>query len=297
MEKTDRIVAGMMRLGSLTDQEAFSFLDYLYDSGVRWFDHADIYGGGRCEELFGRWIQSRGHSRGDLVIQSKCGIVPGVCYDNSGEYIEKSVDGILSRLKCEYLDYILIHRPDVLWDPDDMNAAFTRLIKSGKIRAFGLSNCNSVQIDYLLSSMEHKPAINQIQLSLAFAPSISEGLESNTYSDNGISRTMGVIDFCRCHGITLQAWSPLQYGTFAGTFLNNPAYEKLNGRLSELASRYGVGKSAVAAAWILRIPPHTQVVAGTCNRDHFAEMLKARDITITRQEWYELYRCAGYALP
>jgi predicted oxidoreductase len=299
MEKSvnSKIVAGMMRLSNLSIQDASSFLDFLYDNNVRWFDHADIYGSGRCEEIFGDWLTAKGISRESVIIQSKCGIVPGVCYDNSGEYIEKSVDGILSRLKCGYLDYLLIHRPDILWEPEDINRSFEKLVKAGKVRSFGVSNCNSSQMEYLQKSMEHKIEINQIQLSLAFAPSISECLETNTYSNNGISRTLGVIDYCRSRGIAIQAWSPLQYGTFAGTFLGNPSYDRLNHKLAELAEKYHTTKSAAAAAWIMRIPPFTQVIAGTCSREHFSEMLKAREITVTRNEWYDLYKSAGYDLP
>ena len=291
------IIAGMMRLSSLSAGEARSFLDFLADSGVRWFDHADIYGDGRCEEIFGVWLRERPDARESMVIQSKCGIVPGVCYDSSKEHIIKSADGILSRLDCGYLDYLLIHRPDILWEPDEIASAVDQLISTGKVRAFGVANCNPAQIEYLSSVLNQKIEINQIQLSPAFAPSISENLETNTYSQNGMSRSMGVIDYCRSRNIALQAWSPLQYGTFAGTYLNNPNYTALNARLQECADRYGVSKAAVAGAWICRIPPRTQVVIGTCNRDHFAQMLKIPEIKLTRQEWYGIYTSAGYSLP
>ncbi len=291
------IISGLMRLNNLNEQDAYSFLDFLIANNVKWFDHADIYGGGNCEAIFGNWLANRHIPRDQLVIQSKCGIVPGICYNNSGDYIIKSVDQILSRLRCDYLDYLLIHRPDILWEADDINSAFNQLHDAGKVKAFGVSNCNSSQIAYLNDNLTHKIAINQIQLSLAFAPCISENLETNTYSQNGIDRTMGVIDYCRRQKIIIQAWSPLQYGTFAGTFLNNPSYGVLNGKLDELGAKYLADKSAIAAAWIKRIPPCTQVICGSCNQDHVGKMLRARDINLTREEWYSLYQAAGYSLP
>lgn len=291
------IIAGMMRLAGIGEEGAMSFLDFLLESGVCWFDHADIYGGGSCEEIFGRWLASRRVPREKLIIQSKCGIVPGVCYNASREHIVSSTEGILRRLGCGYLDYLLIHRPDILWEADEIAAALDQLTSQGKIRGFGVSNCNPAQMEYLRRSLGMKPEINQIQLSLAFAPSVSESLETNTYSPNGVSRSMGIIDYCRMEKVVIQAWSPLQHGTFAGTFLDSPAYGPLNDRLREIAARHQVPKAAVAAAWLTRIPPATQVICGSCSREHFSEMLAGRNLLLSREEWYALYMSAGYALP
>ena len=292
-----RIISGMMRLMGRGQDEAYRFLDHANGRGTVWYDHADIYGNGDCERTFGSWLASRRIPRENLIIQSKCGIKPGVCYDNSADYILKSVDEILSRLNCGYLDVFLIHRPDVLWDPEEIGEAFDSLHKSGKVRAFGVSNCNPVQIEYLQHHTSHKIAFNQVQLSLAFAPMISEGLETNTYSQNGLSRTQGLLDYCRLHGIKMQTWSPLQFGTFQGTFIDNPGYGQLNGRLWELSQKYGVSKATIAAAWNLRLGKNVQVVSGTVNPEHFDDFLRARDINLSREEWYGLYLAAGYALP
>jgi predicted oxidoreductase len=292
-----RIISGMMRLTGKGHDEAMNFLDYAYGKGVIWFDHADIYGNGDCERTFGTWLKSRNIQRNNLIIQSKCGIRPGVCYDNSQSYILKSVDDILSRLGCDYLDVFLIHRPDALWEPEEISSAFDKLYDSGKVRTFGVSNFNPVQIEYLQKHTSHKISFNQMQLSLAFAPMISEGLETNTYSQNGLSRAMGILDYCRLHNITIQTWSPLQFGTFNGSFIDNPNYGQLNTKLWEIAQRNNVSKTAIAAAWNLRIDKNVQVISGTTNPEHLDDFLQAPNITLTREEWYSLYTAAGYSLP
>ena len=299
MQKAEshRIISGMMRLMGRGPDEAFSFLDFARERGTVWFDHADIYGNGDCERTFGTWLKTRNIQREDLISQSKCGIRPGICYDNSADYIMKSVDEILSRLGCGYLDVFLIHRPDVLWEPEEIGKAFDKLYESGRVRAFGVSNCNPAQIEYLQNNTGHKIAFNQVQLSLAFAPMISEVLETNTYSQNGLSRTLGLLDYCRLHGIEIQTWSPLQFGTFQGTFIDNPGYGPLNGKLWELCQKYGVSKASIAAAWNLRLGRNIQVISGTVNKEHYEDFLKAGNINLTREEWYGLYLAAGYSLP
>lgn len=287
----------MMRLSGRGREEAMHFLDYAWDSGVRWFDHADIYGNGASESVFGEWLKTRGHPREELIIQSKCGIRPGIAYDCSSEYLINATDGILKRLGCGYLDVLLIHRPDVLWEPEEIAAAFRELYDSGRVREFGVSNFNPVQIEYLGHYLDRKIGYNQLQLSLAFAPMVSEGLETNTYSPNGLSRSQGVLDYCRLNDIRIQTWSPLQFGTFQGTFIDNPGYRPLNARLAELAGKYGVSKAAVAAAWNLRLDRRLQVILGTVNPGHFGDLLRATQVQLTREEWYGLYMAAGYSLP
>ena len=294
---SQRIISGMMRLSGRGREEAMHFLDYAWDSGVRWFDHADIYGNGASESVFGEWLKTRGHPREELIIQSKCGIRPGIAYDCSSEYLINATDGILKRLGCGYLDVLLIHRPDVLWEPEEIAAAFRELYDSGRVREFGVSNFNPVQIEYLGHYLDRKIGYNQLQLSLAFAPMVSEGLETNTYSPNGLSRSQGVLDYCRLNDIRIQTWSPLQFGTFQGTFIDNPGYRPLNARLAELAGKYGVSKAAVAAAWNLRLDRRLQVILGTVNPGHFGDLLRATQVQLTREEWYGLYMAAGYSLP
>lgn len=294
---SQRIISGMMRLAGRGHDGAFGFLDYVWGAGIRWFDHADIYGNGYCETLFGEWRRSRNVPRESMVIQSKCGIRPGLGYDNSAAYMENAVDGILQRLGTDYLDILLIHRPDALWEPEEIGELFDRLQCSGKVMEFGVSNFHPAQIDYLQRHLRSKVSYNQLQLSLAFAPMVSEGLETNTYSNNGLSRSLGALDYCRANEIRIQTWSPLQFGTFQGSFIDNPGYGPLNGRLYEIARKYQVSKAAVAAAWNLRLDKNLQVVLGTVNPDHFADLLRAADVNLTREEWYGLYQSAGYGLP
>lgn len=294
---SQRIISGMMRLAGRGHDGAFGFLDYVWGAGIRWFDHADIYGNGYCETLFGEWRRSRNIPRESMVIQSKCGIRPGLGYDNSAAYMENAVDGILQRLGTDYLDILLIHRPDALWEPEEIGELFDKLQRSGKVMEFGVSNFHPAQIDYLQRHLRSKVSYNQLQLSLAFAPMVSEGLETNTYSNNGLSRSLGALDYCRANEIRIQTWSPLQFGTFQGSFIDNPGYGPLNGRLYEIARKYQVSKAAVAAAWNLRLDKNLQVVLGTVNPEHFADLLRAADVNLTREEWYGLYQSAGYGLP
>lgn len=296
----NKLIVGQMRLSNLSDQDAFSFLSHVYEKGFNHFDHADLYGNGECERKFGRWLKEQSISRSSLFIQSKCGICEnnGIkYYDNSKDYILSSVDQSLARLNCEYLDLFLIHRPDVLMDANEIAEAFNQLKDQGKVRSFGVSNFNSAQIQYLSSTLSVPIAYNQLQLSLAFAPMISEGTESNTYNNNGIVRSLGILDYCRAHNITMQAWSPLQFGTFAGTFIDHPNYANLNAVLWELAQKYQVSKTAIALAWIFRINPNMQVISGTCNKQHFDELAQALNVKLSREEWYKLYQAAGYMLP
>lgn len=295
-----RIIVGQMRLSNLSDRDAFNFLSYTRESGFNHYDHADIYGDGECERKFGRWLASEHIDRSKIIIQSKCGIClkNGIkYYDNSKVYILKSVDQILTRLNCEYLDNFLIHRPDTLMNADEIAEAFSVLKNQNKVKHFGVSNFNTAQIHYLKKSLPMPVEFNQVQLSLAFAPMISEGIEANTYSNNGIDRSLGVLDYCRANNITMQIWSPLQFGTFAGNFIDHPNYGNLNAFLGELSSKYGVSKSAVAVAWILKINQNMQVLTGTCNQQHFSELSRAEEINLTREEWYRLYAAAGYSLP
>lgn len=296
LPEAGQIIVGCMRMDSRTPQELANMIDDLADRGIRFYDHADIYGHGKCEELFGEAMQLANTPREDLIIQSKCGIRDG-WYDLSKDYILDSVDGILNRLQTPYLDLLILHRPDALMEPKEIAEAFDQLQKFGKVRHFGVSNFTPEQIRLLQTEVKQPLLVNQLQLSIPNAWMISQGLEANMPTQGALDRTGHVLEQMRQMGITIQTWSPLQYGDWEGTFLDNPIFAELNETLQKLADKYNVSKSAIAAAWILRHPAGMQVVTGSSRTDRILEMARARKVDLTRKEWYDLYRAAGQRIP
>jgi len=294
-EKTVSAVAlGCMRIGSMSDGEAERYLCEAIEMGYNYFDHADIYGGGNCEQVFGKALARNKGLKEKLIIQTKCGIRHGM-YDFSKEHILAAVDGSLSRLGIEHIDVLLLHRPDLLMDPEEVASAFDTLRRSGKVGAFGVSNHSPAQIDLLQKHTEEKLAINQLQLSIAHAFMVSNGANVNLESDavyDGYVR-----DYCRLNGITVQPWSPLQHGFFEGTFIDNAAFPALNKKLTEMAEKYDTTKTGIAIAWLLRLPENMQPIVGSTNLERLREIASAADINMAREDWYALYLAAGHRLP
>lgn len=291
------IVSGCMRLNSLNTDEAVRYIEKAVANGVNYFDHADIYASGECEELFGRAFRMTKIKRENIFVQSKCGIVPGIMYDLSKEHIIYSVEQSLKRLNMDYLDALLLHRPDALVDPEEVAEAFEILEKDGKVRFFGISNMKPMQIELLKKYLKQPLVINQLQLSAAHTSMISNGLEVNMLTDGAVDRDGSVLDYCRLKDLTVQAWSPFQYGMIKGPFLLNDEFSVLNAKLKEIAEKYGVSSTTIATAWLLRHPADMQVLAGTMNPKRFEEICNACGIQLTRQEWYEIYMAAGNILP
>lgn len=290
------IAVGCMRISAFSHAELSEFIHTALDCGVNFFDHADIYGGGECESAFGRVLSDEPGLRERMVIQGKCGIGKGM-YDFSKEHILESVDGILSRLNVEYLDLLLLHRPDALMEPDEVGEAFDRLEAAGKVRRFGVSNFNARQIDLLQSGLKQKLMANQLQFGLMHTGMIDHAICANTQFPGSIDRDGEVLDYCRLNRLTIQAWSPFQYGFFEGVFLGNEKFPELNGKLGELAGKYGVSEQAIATAWILRHPAKMQVISGSTNAERLKDICTACDIELSRQDWYALYLAAGNQLP
>ena len=291
------VAVGCMRINGLEKEEAEKFIRTAMENGANFFDHADIYGGGACEEIFSDAIHMNSELREKMILQSKCGIVPGRMFNFSKEHILTSVDGILKRLKTEYLDVLLLHRPDALVEPEEVAEAFDTLEKSGKVRNFGVSNQNPNQIQLLQNSLRQPIIANQLQLSITNATMITQGLQVNMLEEGSVNRDGSVLDFCRLNNITIQPWSPFQYGFFEGVFLGNEKFPKLNEKIDELAKKYSVSNTTIAMAWLLRHPAKMQPVTGTMNTLRLLECLKAAEITLTREEWYEIYLAAGNILP
>jgi len=290
------IAVGCMRINRLDKTEAERFIRTALEEGANFFDHADIYGGGACEELFADAIGMNDDVRETIILQSKCGIRQGM-YDFSKQHILSSVDGILKRLKTDYLDVLLLHRPDALVEPEEVAEAFDRLESSGKVRHFGVSNHNPMQIQLLKKSVKQPIVANQLQLSITNATMISAGINVNMENDAAVNRDGSVLDFCRLHDITIQPWSPFQYGFFEGVFLGSDKFPELNRKLDEIAGRYGVSPTTIAIAWLLRHPARMQPVIGTMNIQRLKDCCRASEIELTREEWYEIYRAAGNRLP
>ena len=291
------VIAGCMRINSEDVHGVERFIDTALECGITYFDHADIYGNGDCERLMGQALNNMAGVREKIILQSKCGIVPGVMYDCSKEHIVNSVNNSLERFNTEYLDVLLLHRPDALIEPEEVASAFDELYDAGKVRYFGVSNQNSMQIELLKKYCKKPILINQLQLSVTNSNMIASGLEVNMSTDGAIDRDGKILDYCRLNDITIQAWSPFQYGFFEGVYIGSDKYPKLNEKLNEIAYKYGVTSAAIVVAWILRHPANMQMISGTTKQERIREIAKGADIVLTRQEWYEVYMAAGHMLP
>lgn len=291
------VAVGCMRIAKLGRRDLTRHISFCVEHGLNFFDHADIYGGGECEELFGKAFEDTSFCREDIFIQSKCGIREGM-YDFSKEHILKSVDGILSRLNTDYLDVLVLHRPDALVEPEEVAEAFDLLESSGKVLRFGVSNHRPLQIELLKRCISQPIAVNQLQFGAAFSTMISSGIEANMLTDGAVDRDGGVLDYCRLNDITIQAWSPFLHGFFKGVFLGDREnFPKLNETLEALAEKYGVTPTGIAAAWVLRHPAGIQLIAGTTKIFRLEEILAGSEINLSRKEWYDIYLSAGHILP
>ena len=293
------IILGMMRISDKSVKEVEELVETALSVGINTFDLADIYGGGRCEELLGQVLNNRPDLREKMWIQSKCGIriEEFTYFDFSKDYILESVDGMLKRLQVDYLDSLLLHRPDALMEADQVAEAFDILHTSGKVRDFGVSNQNPMMMELLKKEVKQPLAINQLQLSAAFTPGFGAGFHVNMEGDKAAVRDGSIFEYCKLNDIVLQAWSVLQFGYFKGNFVGNEKFQQLNQVLNRLALKYSVNPSAIAIAWVLRYPAKMQAVVGTTNPKHLLEASQASNFNLTRKEWYEIYLAAGNDLP
>jgi predicted oxidoreductase len=295
------VVAGMMRIADKSDDEIRRLYGAAREAGVTFFDHADIYGGRPhvCEDRFGSALRLSPSEREQVLLQTKTGIVPADgSYDFSYEHIVSSVEGSLQALRTDYIDVLLLHRPDALVEPEEVARVFDELERSGKVRAFGVSNHTPRQIDLLRTAVRQPIVANQLQLSLSHSTIVTQGLAANMAADDALTRDGGgVLDYCRVHGITVQAWSPFQKSDGSGVLLGADELPELNAELDRLAARYDVTPMAIATAWITRHPAGMQVVLGTTTPERVTAAAAGSDIPLTRAEWYGLVRAAGHAVP
>ena len=298
-KELSEIVLGMMRIEDKSVKEVEELVETALSVGINAFDLADIYGRGRCEELLGLVLKNRPDLREEMWIQSKCGIriEEFTYFDFSKDYIIKSVDGILQRLKIDHLDSLLLHRPDALMESDQVAEAFDLLYKQGKVRNFGVSNQNPMMMELLKKDVKQPLAFNQLQLSAAFTPGFESGFHVNMEDSQAAMRDGSIFEYCKLHDVVIQAWSVLQFGYFKGNFVGNEKFQALNQVLDRLAIKYGVTSSTIAISWILRYPAKMQAVVGTTNPKHLREVSQAANFSLTRKEWYEIYLAAGNNLP
>jgi predicted oxidoreductase len=291
------IAVGCMRINGVGKGEAEKFVKTALELGANFFDHANVYGDGACEEIFAQAIGMNSTVREKIFLQSKCGIRKGIAFDFSKENILSTTDGILKRLKTDYLDVLLLHRPDILVEPEEVAEAFGILHSKGKVRNFGVSNQNPMQIRLLQKHLKQPIVANQLQLSIAHAAMLSQALHVNMEDEKAVNRDGSVLDFCRLEDITIQPWSPFQYGFFEGVFLGSDKFPELNRKIDEIAAKYSVSNTTIAMAWLLRHPAKMQPVTGTINPARLRECVRAAELTLSREEWYEIYLAAGNILP
>ncbi len=293
------IILGCMRMPALDTQKAADMIRTAVEEGVNFFDHATCYGAGEAETRFGEAFPLTGLRREDVILQSKCGIHPERKeFDWSRDDIIESAEGSIRRLGTDYLDVLLLHRPDLLFDPEEVADAFETLYSQGKVKHFGVSNVTPGQLELLGKYVKQPLVINQLQFSLDQTQLIDPGLYlNNLTTERSVDRDNGILDYCRLHDITVHAWSPLQIGMFKGCFVDHPDFPELNRVLGEIGEQYGVPKTAVAIAWILRHPAQMQAIAGTMNPDHLRDICDASKVKLSHHDWYQLYLAAGKYLP
>ncbi|GAB2027247.1 aldo/keto reductase [Lactovum odontotermitis] len=292
-----QVVLGIMNFNE-KDKDPARALEVAVEGGINFFDNADIYGRGECEKIFAAALAKTSIKREDIYIQSKVGIVPGIEYNFTKEHIIEAAEGCMERLQVDYLDSLLLHRPDSLVEPEEVAAAFDELEKSGKVRHFGVSNQNPGQIELLKTAVKQPLLMNQLQLSLTNTGMIDQGFHVNMADARSIDHDGGILEYSRIHKMTIQAWSPFRYGFFEGFFVGNrEKYAKLNDKLDELAAKYNATPDGIAIAWINRHPANMQTIIGTVNLDRIKGVTDASDVVLTHQEWYDLYLAAGNDLP
>ncbi|MFC4652985.1 aldo/keto reductase family oxidoreductase [Lactococcus nasutitermitis] len=291
-----QIVLGVMRINE-QGKNPVAALEAAYAGGINFFDNADIYGAGECETIFGEALKKASFSRDDVYVQTKVGIRPGIAFDFSKKHIVESLEGSLKRLGLDYVDSLLLHRPDTLMEPEEVAAAFDELEKSGKVRYFGVSNQNAGQVELLKTAVKQPLIMNQLQFGVMHTGMIDAGIHVNMTDEGSINHDNGLLEYSRINKMTIQAWSPFQYGLFEGVFVGNDKFPKLNAKLQELADKYGVTPTGIAIAWINRHPANIQTVIGTITPSRITEVCDASDVVLTREEFYEVYLAAGNILP
>lgn len=307
--KISRLAYGCMKLGGegndapLTARDrarARDVIECALERGINFFDHADVYGRGKAEAAFGEALRELGVAREKIIIQTKCGIrladtpAPGAPtrFDFSYAYLMDAAQASLKRLQTEYLDLLLLHRPDALAQPEEIARAFDALHQRGMVRYFGVSNHTAAQIQLLRKFVAQPLVVNQVELNLLRADLIDEGLFFNT-APRAYTGAADTLDYCRVNDILIQAWASVAGGALINPALNAAARVRAVAALiADIAHARNTTREALALAWLLRHPAPIQPILGTTNLEHLAACCRADDITLTREEWYLLLQTA-----
>src|SRR5512139_3620248 len=307
--KVSRIAYGCMGLGGSWDRatplseptkrEAVKAIRTALDEGINFFDHADIYCWGKSEAAFAAIWSEVPRLREKIIVQSKCGIVMEGArpertvgqFDFSYEHITRSAESSLKRLQTDYLDVLLLHRPDPLVEPEEVARAFDDLHASGKVRYFGVSNHTAAQLRYLKHSLNQPIVTNQLEVSLLHTHLIDEGIVFNQDRPERVLRGEGTLEYCRQHNITIQAWAPFKKGAVITGVTEPPtqAARDVAQVIAELARAKGVSKEAIAIAWLLRHPAKMQAIIGTTKPERIKAACEADGVELSRDEWYRLF--------
>ena len=294
-----RIIQGLMRSTSLSDEALYDLIKFDIENGINYFDLADIYSNGEVEAKLGRILLSHKELRDKIFIQTKCSIV--VCddtyYDLSYEHIIESVYKSLERLNCKYIDSLLLHRPDILMNPKEIKKAFLELKEKGLVKHFGVSNFSKEAIEYLNTELDGLIEVNQVQLGLGQMRLIEEELNFNMDNDEAISHTGNTLFYLKRKNIQIQAWSPFLVGYFNGSIFDSNKYPDLNNKLNELANKYNVSKATIATKFLLMLDDNLLVVTGSMDRCHIMESILANSFTMEKKDWYSLFKSCGKMLP
>lgn len=295
--QASRVALGVMRIGEKSPEEAVKIITTAMGCGINFFDTADVYGGGKSSQVLGRALKDAGVARDQVIVQTKFGIVAGKRYDFSKKHLLEALDFELNNLGVDYVDFALLHRPDTLVELDQVAEAFNELQNAGKVRHFGVSNVNPWQAELLQSAVDQKLEVNQLQFGLGHTGMVEQEFHVNMSDASSVDHDGGIIAYSRLKKMTIQAWSPFQYGFFEGVFVDNPKFPELNAKLEELAQKYDSTKNGIATAWILRHPAQMQVILGSMNPTRIQQMAAGADVTLEAQDWYDLYFAAGNDLP
>lgn len=295
--EASRVALGVMRISEKSPEEAVKIITTAMDCGINFFDTADVYGAGKSSQVLGRALKDAGIARDKVILQTKFGIVAGKRYDFSKKHLLEALDFELNNLGVDYVDFALLHRPDTLVELDQVAEAFNELQNSGKVRHFGVSNVNPWQTELLQSAVDQKLEVNQLQFGLGHTGMVEQEFHVNMSDASSVDHDGGIIAYSRLKKMTIQAWSPFQYGFFEGVFIDNPKFPELNAKLEELAKKYDSTKNGIATAWILRHPAQMQVILGSMNPTRIQQMAAGADVTLEAQDWYDLYFAAGNDLP
>ncbi|AEB07272.1 aldo/keto reductase [Coriobacterium glomerans PW2] len=301
--EASRVAMGVMRMADKTREEARSVVDAALEAGIDFFDTADVYGDGMSSAALGQALRDVSVDRSQIEVQTKFGIVHnedaqhGSHYDFSHDHLVDSIDQELRRLQTDYVDFVLLHRFDTLVDVDELAATIDELAETGKVLRFGVSNVGPWTVEMLQAALHQRLDVNQLQFGLKHAGMVQVQVHENMLDDQAIDRDGGALVYSQLRQMTLQAWSPMQYGMFEGHFVDNPKFPELNKKLAEIAEAHDVTKEGVATAWILRHPAKIQVISGSMNPERIARVAAGAGVDLDRQEWYDLYTAAGNELP